>query len=254
MPLVNEPVQVYGARSALIAHANLEGGILSGRIERVEQALHESSAPTAVFLHFMEPHHPYRYGDQQGPDSIVGLRRAVRYLDRTIAKFIRHVEQTRGSKPVVAVFGDHGEEFGEHGGRLHASSVYAEQVRVGFLLAAPGVPDLQSDAPVSTAILPATLLGLIGQAAPSSMSEASILSYLTGEAQPPTLAVSELRGDLNTVGYTFADYRLLIDPVYSLRSLFEIENDPFESVNLAQTNQERAKKLAEQARAWDERH
>ena len=34
---------------------------------------------------------------------------------------------------------DHGEEFGEHGGRYHGTTVYDEQVRVPLVVVGPGV-------------------------------------------------------------------------------------------------------------------
>ena len=40
---------------------------------------------------------------------------------------------------IVVVSADHGEEFGDHGGRYHGTTVYEEQVRVPLVVVAPGV-------------------------------------------------------------------------------------------------------------------
>src|SRR5262249_23324822 len=40
---------------------------------------------------------------------------------------------------VVIVTADHGEEFREHGGRYHGTTVYEEQVRVPLVVSAPGL-------------------------------------------------------------------------------------------------------------------
>jgi hypothetical protein len=227
----------------------------SSAIELVTKAIAGSPAPACVFLHLMESHHPYRYGDQRGPDSIIGLRNAVRYLDAAIAAMITQVTQIRGGRaPVVAVLGDHGEEFDEHGGRFHATTAFAEQVRVAWLLAGPGVPGGSFDAPVSTAALPATLLDLVGVATPDAMTERSLLPFLSGEVSPPDVAVSEVRAGLKVIGYSFGTHRLLTDSARSAHMLFDSDRDPFETVDLAEQHPQLLRDLLARARRWDEQH
>jgi arylsulfatase A-like enzyme len=47
--------------------------------------------------------------------------------------------RARSPGAVVIVTADHGEEFGEHGGRYHGTTVYEEQVRVPLVMNAPGL-------------------------------------------------------------------------------------------------------------------
>ena len=223
-------------------------------IELVTSALRRSHAPTCVFLHFMESHHPYRYGGMTGPDSFEGLRNAVRYVDRAIADMIVQVTKTRGQAPVVAILGDHGEEFLEHGGRFHATTVYSEQVRVTFLLAAPNLRGGTFSAPVSTAALPATILDLAGIQVPVSMTEPSLLPYLSGEAPAPAIAVSEVRAGLNAIAYTFGSYRLITDATRSSEFLFSIDTDPFETYDQSDRRPGVLRELRARAREWDEQH
>ena len=51
---------------------------------------------------------------------------------------------------VVIVTADHGEEFGEHGGRYHGTTVYEEQVRVPLIVATPGLAPRRVETPVQT--------------------------------------------------------------------------------------------------------
>lgn len=213
-----------------------------------------ASRPTLAYVHYMETHHPFRYGDQVGPDSLEGLTAAVRYVDESMASLITAVKEARGALPIVVIFGDHGEEFGEHGGRLHASTAYAEQVRVGFFLAAPGVPDGDFNAPVSTAAIPATLLDLLGMPAPDSMTVTSLLPYLTADGPAPQVAVSEARSLRMMNGYTFEHYRLITDPVRSTVMLFDSRKDPFDQRDIAASQPELVRSLLGQAREWDERY
>src|SRR5262249_20720174 len=74
------------------------------------------------------------------------------------------VDAVRKARPgaVVLVTADHGEEFGEHGGRYHGSSVYEEQVRVPLLISAPGLlKSRRVSQPVQLVdLLPTVLAGL----------------------------------------------------------------------------------------------
>ena len=41
---------------------------------------------------------------------------------------------------IVILAADHCEEFDEHGGRYHGSSLYEEQLRIPLIISVPGVP------------------------------------------------------------------------------------------------------------------
>jgi hypothetical protein len=223
-------------------------------IELVTSEISRSRTPVCAFIHLMESHHPFRYGNETGPDSLVGLRRAVRYLDPLIADMIARISKMRGNPPIVAILGDHGEEFDEHGGRFHATTAYSEQVRVAFLFSGPGVPSGELTAPVSTAALPATVLELIGIDPPASMTEPSILAYLTSESPAPDVAVSEARGSPGMVGYTFESHRLIVEPVRSARMLFDNREDVLEASDRADDSPDLVRTLSARARDWNERH
>jgi len=223
-------------------------------LDAVRMALIGTDGPVCAWVHLMESHHPYRYGGRSGPDSPAGLRSSVRWLDRRLGRFLRDIRRTGRRSPIVAVFGDHGEEFGEHGGRLHASTVFAEQVRVALLLAGPGVSPGRYDAPVTTASIPATVLDLVGVAAPTSMTEPSLLPFLSGETPWPDLAVSESRSTRIAVGYTSSRFRLVSDPVFGVEMLFDSEADPLEQRDLAAALPADLARMRRLAHAWDEAH
>ncbi len=61
-------------------------------------------------------------------------RRRIRGSARWCARCAR-----RGRRRSVIVTADHGEEFGDHGGRYHGTTVYEEQVRVPLVVNAPGL-------------------------------------------------------------------------------------------------------------------
>jgi len=158
-------------------------------------------APFFLFLHLYDVHSDYQAmpafeqafaRPYQGPvdGSTAQLRRAMqgglvlRRADRRrlVDLYDAGVAQTdaelgrvlawldeRGlrSRVLVVVTSDHGEEFLEHGGVLHARTHYDELLRVPLVFAGPGVPAGRRIAePVSIADVAPTILALAGIPAP----------------------------------------------------------------------------------------
>lgn len=223
----------------------------------LERQARQAKEPLLAWVHLMDTHVPYYWGESSfGPEDAAGYRHAVADIDRTVASFLERFAALRGKQPLVVIWGDHGEEFGEHGGRHHSSSVYAEQARVVFLIGGPGVPALRVEAPVSTTAVPATVLDLLGAAAEPSFATPSLLPCMSGQsAACPEVAVSELRfrGHF-AAGYTTAGYRLLVDPVYAIEQLFDTAADPYEQRDLAGQAGVPLQRIRTLAWAWDERH
>ncbi len=220
----------------------------------VLEAARDTKTPLCAWVHLMEPHAPYRLRDPAQCDRTKPSQcyaAAVRQSAQTLAHFLRTFTRIRGRAPLVAVFGDHGEEFGEHGGDFHGSSVHAEQVRVGFLLAVPGLSPARIDAPVSTASLPATVLELLGLEVPRTMTEPSLVGSLAGTYAWPDVAASELRiGPRFMTAYTGRTHRYLHDPAHGVELLFDIARDPHEQTDVKHDALalDRMRKLA---RRWD---
>ena len=70
----------------------------------------------------------------------------------------------RRRRTVVVVHSDHGEEFYEHGGTGHHSSLFQEQVRVPLFVRVPDVPPRREAEAVGLVGLAPTLLELAGLA------------------------------------------------------------------------------------------
>ena len=88
-------------------------------------------ATVVPLVHLMNAHAPYLVG---GPPSRFGSRDVDAYdtelllADREVGRFLDELSTLEGAgRTVVIVGSDHGEAFGEHGDRYHASSVYQEQ-------------------------------------------------------------------------------------------------------------------------------
>ncbi len=219
----------------------------------VEEAARATPGPLCVFLHLMDTHYPYRWGEGgSGPTDRAGQRRSVRDLDGRLARFLRDFVRVRGRTPVIVVAGDHGEAFGEHRATTHSSSVYAEQVRVVFLVADPGIGVGSHDAPVSTASIAPTVLDLVGVTPPASMTEPSLVDPLARGGSWPSVAVSEVRSaGWRAIGYTGPRYRLIVDPVHRTEQLFDTDRDPTERRDLSDDHPGLLREMQRLARAWE---
>lgn len=240
----------YYARDLRLTTKRFAAPFLEGRtaLGIAHAAARETPGPLALWVHLMDGH-------RGRPSTRSAMAANVRTLDGQLATFLHELAAIRRRRLVVALFADHGQEFGEHGGTSHASSVYAEQVRVPFLLAGQGVPPGRRDAPVSTAALPATLLDLLGLPAPATMVEPSLLPALQGQGPFPRIAVSEMQlSGRSLVGYTGARYRLVADPVHRVDALFDADRDPLERRDVSREHPAALAEMRRLARAWDEGH
>lgn len=91
-------------------------------------------------------------------------RLSVRYLDDSLARLLEGIRSSpKGKNTVIAIVGDHGEQFGEHGLMLHANSVYRQVLHVPLVIAGPGFAPARIPTPVSITDLYGTLLAASGQ-------------------------------------------------------------------------------------------
>ncbi|HEX6765661.1 MAG TPA: sulfatase-like hydrolase/transferase [Polyangiaceae bacterium] len=221
-------------------------------LARALEIARTTEGPLFLWVHLMEGHEPYRWRGGEGPATKEAQLRAYHDLDRPVAAFIREFRALRKNREsVVAVFGDHGEEFGEHGGRYHSTTVYAEQVRAALAIHAKGFVERSVDRPVSHAALPATILDLLGFPVPPSFREPSLLGCIENDEQCPRVAVSQMVTMGRSVGYTFERYRLLVEPRGDVLRLFDSDRDPLEKHDLAPAEPALLETLAERARAFD---
>ncbi|MCC7535668.1 MAG: sulfatase-like hydrolase/transferase [Deltaproteobacteria bacterium] len=211
-----------------------------------------------VWVHLFEPHEPYTPSRPFGEANAFGRYLGeVRDTDATIGALVDGFRRRR-PRSVVVVTSDHGEEFGEHGGRFHGTTLHDEQVRVPLLLSAPGVPSRRVATVVETLDLTTTLLPLLG-VAPDPRMRGDDLSGLIGPGEPREPAASAFLeiGELRAVverrdGVT---WKLLCDQrVEEGCRLFDLTRDPVERTNLAGERGELVRDLRAELDAWAESH
>ncbi len=102
----------------------------------------EDRTPFFFWAHFLDPHAPYQNnpGFAFGPTTRDWYVSDIAYSDYYVGQFIEHLKKLNlWQDTIVVVFSDHGEEFGERGGRDHNGSVYEEQIKVPLTIRLPSI-------------------------------------------------------------------------------------------------------------------
>ncbi|MBI2894962.1 MAG: sulfatase-like hydrolase/transferase [Deltaproteobacteria bacterium] len=200
-----------------------------------------------VWVHFFEPHEPYdphpehRFGDRD-VDLYDG---EIAMVDEVVGEVVREMTARRGA-PIVVVTADHGEEFGEHGGRYHGTTLYDEQIRVPLVIAVPGIEPSRVRAPVQLIDVVPTVLGLYGVPYGARVRGTDLRPLLFGRERA-TRAFAETVGSRMVVE---GSEKLVCDEAYDLCRLYDLDEDPSEERNLADARPARVRELGGVLRAW----
>lgn len=156
-------------------------------------AARDSQKPYFLWVHLYEPHFPYAApsGPDFGDSDIDRYDTEIAYADAQLARLLAKLDPNT----IVAVTADHGDEFGEHGIRFHARSLYNQVVRIPLIVRAPGGKPRVVDTPVSLVDVMPTLLDLAGVTGPVGMNGVSLAPTIHGEAAPARPILVELLPD-----------------------------------------------------------
>ncbi len=211
----------------------------------------ETERPERVFawIHYLEPHEPYDV-HPGGPDKSRPDRERydgeIHYVDQQIARLTEYLAKTRpGALLIFAA--DHGEEFGEHGGRYHGTSLYDEQSRVPLFMVDSAVQhSLLGPAtypqPVGLIDVAPTLLGLLDIEPNLEMRGQNLAPWLmTKQNALPQRAIWSEIGKRKMVVYD--DHKLICDLGDDSCQVFDLVRDPGERRNLVDSDPRRAIEL-----------
>jgi len=164
------------------------GETVLGSLAPVLEDLASKNRPFFACLHFMEPHDPYfrhrydghavaRVETPNPPLEKAGEHRAlydgeVKHFDELFARIVDLLKRTGlYDRSLIVLTSDHGEEFGDHGGFWHGTSLYQELVHIPLLVRFPdgaGAGTARSD-PVSLVDLAPTALTWAGLPVPAEL-------------------------------------------------------------------------------------
>ena len=196
-------------------------------------------------------HHPYETPDP-GPfrerTEMDRYLNALHYADESMAALINGL-RARGleERTMFVIFGDHGEAFGQHDGNFgHSLFLYDENIRVPYLIAAPGLikDSLPVTSPISLIDTAPTVLDLLGIGAPVDYQGLSAL-------QPrSTTALFYTDYSLTFMGLRDGRWKYLYEMESGRSKLFDIVADADETTDLASIHLDRVETYRARVREW----
>jgi arylsulfatase A-like enzyme/HEAT repeat protein len=208
-----------------------------------------------VWIHFFEPHEPYETheGFAFGASDIDRYDSEIAYTDAAVGRLIKAVRKRRPNT-VVVLAADHGEEFDEHGGRYHGSTLYDEQLRVPLIISIPGIAPHTIDGPVELLDIAPTLLNLLDIPVPVRMRGTDLGPWLAAPPAPAARlppAFAEVEDKRMVVSGTD---KLLCDLRWGSCAYYDLATDPREQRNLAEARPDRAAALRGVLDDWLDGH
>ena len=182
-------------------------------------------------------HHPYETpgsGPYPDADEFGRYRNALWHGDRALGQLMRGLA-ARGldRNTLWIVIGDHGEAFGQHDANYgHTFQLYDENVRVPFVIAAPGAyfRTIRVRRVISLIDTAPTILSLIGEPIPAGHQGVSVLD---AAARGALFFTDYSRG---LVGIRDGPMKLIHDLRSRRSNLFDVVNDPSERNDLSATH------------------
>jgi arylsulfatase A-like enzyme len=285
---VESKVPIVKTVDANIGSSDTFEKTLDGRADVTNAAVfnwldaHASGGPFFLWVHYFDPHYPYT--PPPGYDHVLGLSYSgkidgsvdtikmledgkvsltdadrarlgelyqgeIAFTDYQIGRLIADLSR-RGilDDTIVALTGDHGESFGEHGDWVHGTKVFETEIRVPLLIRYPRrVPaGVAVGSPVQLVDVMPTLLELTGLRAPKPVQGTSLLPFITRAGQtPPGTAFVEL-ADEAFVALLTADWKLIRNNANGELQLYRLSDDEAELRNLVRTESRTAQDLAAQ--------
>lgn len=240
--------EAYDTSALLLGHP--EKAVSSERVTDAALALLEARDPARPFFlwtHYFDAHNDYithegRSFAEPGehPSSRIKTNSdaydsEVSFLDHHVGRLLDALDAAGiADKTVVAFVGDHGEEFGDHGGENHALQLWDEVVRVPMIIRAPRLrPGRVADV-VPTSDLAPTLTELMGVPTPPEFRGQAVpvkrrKLYLDA---PRTVVMDTIR-HADKRGVVAWPWKYIYDREHLEVQLFDLSADPKERANRA---------------------
>jgi hypothetical protein len=230
----------------------------SGSVQQTQRMLRGAvPEPFFVATHLMGAHEPYEpalpcSGEKKAYER---YRCALRLLDTRVGEILQTLSE-RGlrDRTVIAVSADHGEEFGEHGARFHANTVYDEVLHVPFIVRVPGGRHERVGEPIGCFDFMPTLLGA-AKHAPDALLIGHDYSRAPRPSDRPQFARTrplDARGlfEPKRLSVVYRGVKLLVDRQSGTKEYFDLKADPEERRPLARVRPDTERELTQKMDAW----
>ncbi len=226
---------------------------------------HNPPMPFFLFIHFMDPHDPYFEHPYNGrgvarvlnPDPPASRKDElhalyagnVAYLDQHLGTLFSRLKSAGlYENTIIAVTADHGEEFQEHGGWWHGTSLYQEVVHVPLIVKRAHeerAGQVESRRARTLDIAP-TLMAAAGLRIPREFVGRDLFGPAAPEPEP-LFAEEELEGDV-LASLRVGPWKVITANADNPRGLqplelYNLDQDAHERHNLALTEQARTEQM-----------
>jgi hypothetical protein len=223
------------------------------RVAALEAYLEEkknSKTPQFAWIHFFEPHEPY------DPECTrFGTSAEDRYdceiwtVDKAVGDLLSYIEKSKPNS-IVIVTADHGEEFLDHGGSFHGTTLFDEQVRVPLVMRIPGVTPRSVNTPVGLTDLLGTVLSMVDIPIPARVRSRDLTDIILN-GNTAMDAYSEVHDESMVV---FDGYKIICDVKNDLCRLYDLNKDSKETASIAEQNPQKTNELKKRLLAWRRSH
>lgn len=200
------------------------------------------------------PHYPYQahYDDMPSETDHDRYNQEVRKSDEETGRLLRGLrEMGRLKDTIVVFFGDHGEEFAEHGGYHHKTTVYTESTHVPLLIYLPGKSGKQMHQPVSTYYTFPWLL----RTGPDTMRE--VARHRIREDIGPMMRATDGAVLIELIGHdrmisslVYEKEKFNYDFLSTMYQVYNLKDDPLEQRDLFDVDLEMAARGVEQMKRY----
>lgn len=216
----------------------------------------EKPEPFFLFVHYMDPHDPYfvhpfngegyaRVSNPNPPADVADKYRSlydgeISYLDEHVGALLAELKR-RGiyDKALIVFTADHGEEFQDHGGWWHGTTLYDEQINIPLIVKHPQSAGSQvvTDLAAHVDILP-TMLSIAGVDVPKqAQGKPLALAAGAGPVRDSVFAEEDLEGNVlqavRTPEWSFISANKGNPRGLQPEELYQVSTDPGEKTDLA---------------------
>ncbi|MDJ0762995.1 MAG: sulfatase-like hydrolase/transferase [Myxococcota bacterium] len=207
-------------------------------------------SPIFAWAHFFDPHEPYdETCTRFGPTDEDRYNCEIWRVDQAIGRVLAYLDDAFPNA-LLTVFADHGEEFEDHGGQFHGTSLYDEQVRVPLLMRIPGVSHRIIETPVSLVDLMGTHLAILDIPIPARCRSKDLTGLIAGTTKDGE-AFAQAHGANMIATRAF---KLICQHGLDLCQLYDLEKDPKEQRSVAVAHPDLTQALKQRLRNWRHSH
>lgn len=154
--------------------------------------LSSTTSPFFLYIHLIRLHAPYQptehfdhlYKGMTGDPEHDQYCSEITLVDQSIGEFLlKMIEWGHFNNTLFWFLSDHGEEFGEHGGRYHGNTLYEESIRTLSILVHPSIVPLDSycDCAASHVDVLPTLCSFMDAQTPEAVQGVDLSKVIAGK-------------------------------------------------------------------------